>query len=101
MIMTIWIEVMGCIAGVLTSVAYFPQIYKLIKSKQALGISVPTYLCSFFGCLIWFAYGVIIHSIALILFNLLNIVTSLIVIYLTKKFTESQPFENHIHQTQL
>lgn len=87
--MTIWIEIMGCAAGVLTSLAYFPQIYKLLKQKQAQGISVPMYICSFSGCLIWFIYGILIHSIALILFNLLNIVTSLIVIALTKKYSNN------------
>jgi MtN3 and saliva related transmembrane protein len=79
---------MGCVAGVLTSVAYVPQITKLLKTKQAAGISIPMFMCSFFGCLIWFIYGVIIQSVALIIFNILNVSTTLIIMVLTKRFSK-------------
>ena len=35
-----WVELMGCVAGVMTSFAFFPQIAKLLKTKQSMGISV-------------------------------------------------------------
>ena len=85
MIMNIYTEILGCLAGVLTSYAYFPQIIKLWKTKQAMGISIPTYLFTFFGCLIWFIYGIFHHSIALIIFNSINLVTSSLIMFLTKK----------------
>lgn len=81
-----WIEFMGCIAGVLTSFAFIPQIIKLLKTKQSIGISVITYCCTLIGCSIWFIYGLFLQSLALILFNFINIITTLIVIVLSIKY---------------
>ena len=84
--MALFVELLGCLAGVLTSVAYFPQIVKLLKTKQAAGISIPMYFCSLTGCVLWFFYGVIINSIALIIFNVINISSAFIVIVLSLKY---------------
>ena len=84
--MALFVELLGCMAGVLTSVAYFPQILKLLKNKQAAGISIPMYFCSLTGCALWFFYGVIINSLALIIFNIINISSAFAVIVLSVKY---------------
>ena len=81
-----WIEFMGCLAGVLTSFAFFPQIIKLIRTKQAIGISISTYSCTFIGCSIWFVYGLLMNSIALVIFNLINIITTFIIVILSNRY---------------
>ena len=84
--MTFFIELLGCMAGVLTSVAYFPQILKLLKTKQVAGISIPMYFCLLTGCSLWFIYGVTIHSVALIIFNVINILFIFTIIVLSVKY---------------
>ena len=84
--MIILVEILGCCAGVLTSVAYIPQIHKLLKTKESVSISITAYVCTFIGCFLWLIYGLINQSIALILFNILNIGTSIIIIYLSYKY---------------
>ena len=81
-----WIEIIGCVAGVLTSFAFFPQIIKLLKTKQSIGISVEAYACTLLGCCLWFIYGIFFESIALIVFNLLNIITTITIIFLSRKY---------------
>ena len=81
-----WIEILGCIAGILTSFAFFPQIIKLLKTKQSMGISLPAYCCTFLGCALWFSYGIMIQSLALILFNTVNVITSAYIVFLTYKY---------------
>ena len=81
-----WVELMGCVAGVMTSFAFFPQIAKLLKTKQSMGISVVSYSCTFIGSSIWFIYGLFLNSIALIIFNLVNIFTTFLIIFLSKRY---------------
>tara|TARA_A100001011_G_C13605168_1_gene553757 strand:+ start:182 stop:442 length:261 start_codon:yes stop_codon:yes gene_type:complete len=81
-----WIEIIGCVAGVLTSFAFFPQIIKLLKTKQSAGISISTFVCTFAGCSIWFVYGVFIDSFAIVLFNLINVITTITIIFLSRKY---------------
>ena len=83
-----WVEVIGCFAGFLTSFAFFPQIIKLLKTKQSAGISISTFLCTFFGCSIWFIYGLFIDSFAIILFNLINVITTCIIVLLSYRFNQ-------------
>ncbi len=80
------LEIIGCIAGILTSFAFFPQIYKLFKLKKSLGISTFSYLCTTSGCFLWLFYGVSIHSFSLILFNIINILTSLVIVILSLRY---------------
>tara|TARA_A100000164_G_C21668489_1_gene658410 strand:- start:191 stop:457 length:267 start_codon:yes stop_codon:yes gene_type:complete len=81
-----WIEVLGCFAGVLTSFAFVPQIFKLLRTKYSNGISIFTYFITLTGCFLWLIYGVFLGSFALIAFNVINIITSLMIIYLSKKY---------------
>ena len=83
----VWIELIGCVAGVLTSFAFFPQIMKLLRFKQSQGISVGMYACTLLGCSLWLIYGVFIGSISLILFNLLNILTTFFILILSKRYS--------------
>jgi len=84
--MNVWVEILGCVAGILTSSSFVPQFIKLKKQRIALGVSIQTYVFACVGSLIWLLYGTFKHSIALILFNLFNVVISICIIYLVKKF---------------
>jgi uncharacterized protein with PQ loop repeat len=55
---------------------------KLLKTKQAAGISISMYFCSLTGCALWFFYGVI-HSVAL---NIVNISSAFAVIVLSTNY---------------
>lgn len=80
------LEIIGCVAGILTSFAFFPQIYKMCKIKKSLGISTFSYLCTTFGCFLWLFYGLSIHSFSLILFNIINILTSSVIVILSIRY---------------
>ena len=81
-----WIEVLGCFAGILTSFAFIPQIFKLLRTKYSNGISLFTYFTTLTGCVFWLIYGIYLDSFALIIFNVLNIVSSIVVIVLSKRY---------------
>lgn len=82
----IWMEIVGCIAGFLTSFAFFAQLVKLLRVQKSLGISIPAYSCALFGCCLWLFYGVFLESVSLVIFSFLNIVTTSIIIFLTYRY---------------
>ena len=80
--MSIWIEIIGCVAGVLTSASYVPQLIKLIHERKADGVSIHTYWCAFIGSVLWLGYGVLNQSIALIFFNGFNTCAAMVIVAL-------------------
>lgn len=45
------IEIIGFIAGIITTAAYLPQVYKIWKTKKTDGVSLFMYLVMFIGFL--------------------------------------------------
>ena len=74
---------LGYIAAILTTVANFPQTYKIIKTKSTDAISVNTYLLLTAGCGLWVVYGILNKDLPLIIAN--SISTSICIIILILK----------------
>ena len=79
------IEIIGLIAAVLTTFSFMPQVYKIWKLKSSDGVSLSMYLFMFTGVVMWFFYGILIDSIAVISANLVAGVLQLIIIYFKLK----------------
>jgi|TARA_B110000238_G_scaffold7321_1_gene7433 MtN3 and saliva related transmembrane protein len=79
------IEIIGLIAAVLTTSSFMPQVYKIWKLKSSNGVSLSMYLFMFTGVVMWFFYGILIESIAVISANLVAGVLQLIIIYFKLK----------------
>ncbi len=81
-------EILGLIAGGLTSVAMMPQLIKVIKQKNAEDISMVTLLVLITGLSLWVWYGFLNDELPIILSNafavLVNI-TLLICSFIYKK----------------
>jgi MtN3 and saliva related transmembrane protein len=81
-------EYIGFFAAILTTSAFFPQAYKIWKSKTAEGLSLTMYLVMGSGTLSWLSYGLMIQSPSVIVANLVSIsiiVFIIIFIILSKK----------------
>ena len=64
-----WIELVGAIAGILTTSAFFPQAIKTIRTRDTRGLSLAIYAMLLLGVTLWLAYGVVIGSWPLIIAN--------------------------------
>ena len=51
-------EVIGFVAAFLTTIAFIPQVLKVLKTKSVEGLSLTTYLLYISGVFLWFIYGV-------------------------------------------
>ncbi|WP_312762804.1 SemiSWEET transporter [Epilithonimonas sp.] len=71
------IEVLGLVAGGITSVAMMPQLIKVIKEKNAEDISVVMLLVLITGLSLWIWYGILQDELPIILSNGFSILVNL------------------------
>lgn len=63
------VEVIGMVAGILTTCAFFPQVVKTVKSRSTDDLSWTWLVMTICGVFLWLVYGMYIHSISLIFAN--------------------------------
>ncbi len=80
------IEVVGLIAGALTTAAYLPQVRKTWKTKSVKELSLTMYLVMFIGVMLWLTYGILIGSISIILANIVTGILTSMLIYFKLKY---------------
>ena len=65
--------VIGLIAGLLTTIAFIPQLAKTWKSKSAKDVSLVMFMTFTTGVLLWLIYGVLIQAPPLIAANVVTL----------------------------
>ncbi|MCF6296482.1 MAG: SemiSWEET transporter [Flavobacteriaceae bacterium] len=80
------IEIVGLLAGVLTTSSFVPQVYKTWKEKSAENLSLSMFSLFFIGVIAWLYYGFYIDSLAMILANSVTAFLSAILIYFKIKY---------------
>ncbi len=69
-----WTDLVGAIAAILTTAAFFPQAVKTLRTRDASGLSLTMYALLLCGVTLWLVYGVILGSWPLILSNAIVLV---------------------------
>jgi MtN3 and saliva related transmembrane protein len=72
----------GMLAAALTTAAYIPQAYKIIKTRSANDLSLITFTMLFVGTVLWFIYGLYFHDTPLMLANGVTATLSGIIFFL-------------------
>ena len=62
-------EVLGLVAGFIGAFAFAPQAFKIIRDRDAAGVSGLTYAMVLTGALLWGAYGVLRGAPSIMLWN--------------------------------
>ena len=70
-------ELLGLIAGGITSVAMMPQLIKVLKEKNAEDISVVTLLVLIAGLSLWVWYGILQDELPIILSNAFSVLINI------------------------
>jgi len=71
------IEVLGLVAGGITSVAMMPQLIKVIKEKNVEDISVVMLLVLITGLSLWVWYGILQNELPIILSNSFSVLVNI------------------------
>ncbi len=82
------IEILGLIAATLTTSAFIPQTYKVVKTKSAKDFSWLWLIFMLLGISLWFTYGLLINNIPLIFSNsitMLNLIIMSVVKYVYRQ----------------
>jgi MtN3 and saliva related transmembrane protein len=81
-----YITTLGLVAGVLTTIAYLPQLIKTWKSKSAddLSWSMLIILCT--GIVLWLVYGIYIQDVPIIAANIVTLVLATIILVLKIRY---------------
>tara|TARA_R110000764_G_scaffold217841_1_gene305079 strand:+ start:183 stop:437 length:255 start_codon:yes stop_codon:yes gene_type:complete len=76
------IEILGLVAATFTTGAFVPQVYKTWKEKSTKDISLVMYTILLLGVLMWLYYGFSLHSLPIMIANLVTAVLLIIMIIL-------------------
>ena len=64
-----WTEVLGLMAGILTTGAFLPQVIKTWRTRAVRDLSLRMYLALSAGVFLWLLYGLCLGSLSIILAN--------------------------------
>jgi len=72
--------IIGLVAAACTTISFFPQLIKTVKTRHTKDISLGMYFLISIGILIWFVYGAIINDLPLILANGISFIATGIIL---------------------
>lgn len=70
------IEFLATIMGIVMSLGYYPQIYRILKTKSVKNISLTTFLIFSLGTTTWLLYGIYLKDWVIFLSFILGVVGS-------------------------
>ena len=76
----------GSIAGDLTTLAFVPQVLKVIQTKDTKSLSLGMYSMQVVGIFLWLVHGYLIKDTALIVANTVTFCLALIILVYKLKY---------------
>ncbi|MBI4457326.1 MAG: SemiSWEET transporter [Acidobacteria bacterium] len=69
-----FVEIVGYLAGTLTTIALLPQVLKTIRGRSTADISLGMYVLFVTGIALWLTYGILLSAWPIILSNLVGLI---------------------------
>ena len=79
-------QYLGYIAGLLTTIAFIPQVLKVWKTKSTEDISIWMFLIFTTGVFLWLIYGLLIKNNSIIVANAITFLLSLMILIAIIRF---------------
>ena len=83
-------DVLGYVAGTLTTIALVPQAWRSFRTKDVSGISLRMYWIFTLGVAIWLAYGILLGETPMILANSVSLVLACAVLAMKLRYGEQE-----------
>ncbi|MBN9077864.1 MAG: hypothetical protein BGN87_20970 [Rhizobiales bacterium 65-79] len=80
------VELLGALAAITTTLCWLPQLFKIVRERQATGISLITTTALASGVFLWCVYGVLIASWPVILANAVTLLFILAIVGLKLRY---------------
>ena len=81
-----WQEIVGLMAGALTTFALIPQVCRLFRLRSAREISLPFTLLLACGVALWLIYGLLLGLLPVILWNAISLCLALSILCAKVKY---------------
>ncbi|MDX9846502.1 MAG: SemiSWEET transporter [Tenuifilaceae bacterium] len=75
-----YIRILGLIAATLTTISFFPQAVKIIKTRDAHSISLVMYSILVVGIAMWVVYGFLVGDLPILLANIITLIPTLVIL---------------------
>lgn len=82
------IQLLGLVAGSLTTAAFLPQVIKTWKSRSAKDLSLGMFSLFCLGVAMWLVYGLVVRDIPVIAANLLTLLLASTLLFFKLKYKE-------------
>lgn len=80
------VNIVGLVAGVMTTMSFLPQAIKIHRTRQTHDLSLPMYIVLFVGVSLWLWYGVMVHSYPIIIANAVTMAVDLYIMVMKMKY---------------
>lgn len=75
-------DLIGLLAGALTTIAFVPQLLKIYASKSGKDVSARMFVIFSAGVALWLVYGIMIRSLPVIIANIITLALALAIMAL-------------------
>lgn len=79
-------QILGFVAGVLTTAAFVPQVVKTWRTRSTHDISLGMFSLFSIGLVLWLGYGFLIDSAPIIVTNLVTLVFALTILFFKLRY---------------
>jgi MtN3 and saliva related transmembrane protein len=81
-----WTEWLGHVAGTLTTLAFVPQVVRVLRTRQTRDISLAMFLLFVIGVALWLVYGLQVGAVPVVLANGATLVLALVILVCKLRF---------------
>jgi MtN3 and saliva related transmembrane protein len=81
-------QLLGLLAGTLTTAAFLPQVLKTWKSRSAKDLSLGMFSLFCAGVLLWLVYGIVIKDVPVIAANFITLMLASSLLFFKLRFKE-------------
>ena len=74
-------NIIGYLAGAGTTVSFFPQMIRVVRTGSVQDLSVFMFLIHTTGVTLWIVYGSIIHNIIIVIFNVITMIFNAVILF--------------------
>lgn len=81
------INLLGLLAGTLTTIAFLPQLFKTWKSKSAKDVSLVMMITFSVGVFLWIVYGLAIGAMPIVVANVVTLTLAILILILKIRYS--------------
>ena len=68
-----WVDIVGSLAAILTTVSFFPQAWHSFKTRDVSGVSLGMYSVFTVGVALWLVYGLLLRAWPIVVANVITL----------------------------